>query len=94
MTETLSVRMDSELKKNFNAVCDNLGISMSTMVTMLAKSVTRNHRIPEELCGYDPFYSDSNMKAIDKGLEQIQEGKVHTFTWEEFEEMARKAENG
>lgn len=92
-TETLSIRMDSDLKRNFDRVCSDLGMSMTTAVTMLAKTMTRNNSIPADLCSYDPFYSDSNMKAIEESLEQIKQGKVHAFTWEEFEEMARKAEN-
>lgn len=77
MTETLSVRMDSELKKDFNTVCENLGVSMSTLVTMLAKNVTRYHRIPEDLCEYDPFYSEANMNHLRKIWDDMQTGKAH-----------------
>lgn len=90
--DTLTVRMDPELKERFNSVCNDLGLSMSTAVTLLAKKMTREYRLPFEV-SMDPFYSESNMKALDESIQQLKEGKVHTFTWEEFEEMARKAEN-
>lgn len=34
---TVSVRMDEALKQEFDTVCNDLGLSMSTAVTMLAK---------------------------------------------------------
>ena len=34
---TISVRMDDTLKHEFDRVCNDLGLSMSTAVTILAK---------------------------------------------------------
>ena len=34
---TVSVRMDDTLKKDFDSVCNELGLSMTTAITMLAK---------------------------------------------------------
>lgn len=90
---TLSVRMDAELKQNFDAICDELGMSMSTAVTILAKKMVREQRMPFEVAA-DPFYSELNMRVLDESVQQLKEGKVHTFTWEEFEQMAGEAENG
>jgi len=77
MTETLSVRMDSDLKKDFNTVCENLGVSMSTLITMLAKNVTRTNRIPEDLCVYDPFPSEGTKKYLRKIMHDMDTGKAH-----------------
>ena len=52
---TVSIRMDNELKNNFDHICTELGMSMSTAVTMLAKKMTREQRLPFEL-SVDPFY--------------------------------------
>ena len=38
---TVSIRMDNDLKNNFDHICNELGMSMSTAVTMLAKKMTR-----------------------------------------------------
>ena len=38
---TVSVRMDEALKQEFDTVCNDLGLSMSTAVTMLAKKMAR-----------------------------------------------------
>ena len=53
---TISVRIDSDLKKNFDAVCNDLGLSMTTAITILAKKMSREKRIPFEVA-IDPFYS-------------------------------------
>ncbi|WP_233127844.1 type II toxin-antitoxin system RelB/DinJ family antitoxin [Megasphaera sp. ASD88] len=34
---TISVRMDESLKKEFDRICNDLGLSMTTAITMLAK---------------------------------------------------------
>lgn len=43
---TISVRMDESLKKEFDRICNDLGLSMTTAITMLAKKMTREKRIP------------------------------------------------
>ncbi|MFR5865578.1 MAG: type II toxin-antitoxin system RelB/DinJ family antitoxin [Acutalibacteraceae bacterium] len=34
---TINIRMDEELKKSFENVCDELGLNMSTAMTIFAK---------------------------------------------------------
>ena len=60
---TVSVRMDNNLKKDFNNVCNDLGLSMTTAITMLAKKMTREKRLPFEV-SVDPFYSEQNMAEL------------------------------
>ena len=48
--------------------------------------MSREHRIPFEV-SIDPFYSESNLKSIDKSIEQIKQGKVVVKTMEELETM-------
>ena len=43
---TVSIRMDNDLKNSFDHICNELGMSMSTAVTMLAKKMTREQRLP------------------------------------------------
>ena len=57
---TVSVQMDDTLKKDFDSVCNDLGLSMTTAITMLAKKMAREKRLPFEV-SVDPFYSDENM---------------------------------
>ena len=83
---TVSIRMDNDLKNNFDHICNELGMSMSTAVTMLAKKMTREKRIPFEV-SMDPFYSASNMAALNDSIEEMRQGKTVTRTLEELEAM-------
>ena len=40
---TVSVRMDENLKRDFDEICNELGLSMTTAITMLAKKMTREN---------------------------------------------------
>ena len=84
---TVSIRMDDELKKDFDTICNELGMTMTTAVIMLAKKMSREKRLPFEV-SIDPFYSESNMKALHKSVEQMKAGKTITKTFEELEGLA------
>ena len=84
---TVNVRMDEDLKKSFDQICNELGLSMTTAITMLAKKMTREKRLPFEV-SLDPFYSDANRAALAKSIEQMRQGKTVTKTLEELDEMA------
>lgn len=45
----INIRMDEELKRNFEHVCDELGMNMSTAMTIFAKKMIRERRIPFEV---------------------------------------------
>ena len=83
---TASVRMDENLKRDFDEICNELGLSMTTAITMLAKKMTREKRIPFEV-SMDPFYSASNMAALNDSIEEMRQGKTVTRTLEELEAM-------
>ena len=70
----VSVRVDDEVKRNAEATLNAIGIPMSTAVNVFLKAVAREHRIPFEL-NADPFYSDSNMRHIKRGIEALDAGK-------------------
>ena len=90
MTQTtISVRMDDELKKQFDYVCNELGLSMSTAVTMLAKKMTREKRLPFE-ASIDPFYSHANLEALRMSKEQFRQGKTIVKTMDELDALANE----
>ena len=75
---SVSVRMDDALKRDFDEVCNELGLSMTTAITMLAKKMTREKRLPFEV-SVDPFYSDENMARLRKSIAQMEStgGTIH-----------------
>lgn len=83
----VSVRMDENLKRDFDAICNELGMSMSTVVNVLAKKMTREKRVPFEI-SVDPFFSDLNMQALNESIREKDQGKVVVKTMSELDEMA------
>ncbi|MBP0962447.1 MAG: type II toxin-antitoxin system RelB/DinJ family antitoxin [Oscillospiraceae bacterium] len=84
---TVSIRMDEDLKKDFDSICNDLGMTMSTAVIILAKKMAREKRLPFEV-SIDPFYSESNIKALEESIDQMKNGKTVTKTFEELELLA------
>lgn len=85
---TLSVRMDSDVKKQLDDLCADVGMTTSTAVNMFAKAFIRERRLPFDVVASDPFYSESNMKYLQRSIKQMDEGKVVIKTMDELEEMA------
>ena len=49
-------------------------MNMTTAITIFAKKMTREKRIPFEV-SVDPFYSDSNIAQLRRGVEALNAGK-------------------
>lgn len=73
---TVTIRMDEDLKKSFDCICNELGMTMSTAITMLAKKMTRENRLPFEVA-VDPFYSESNIRYLEGVMGDVKAGKAH-----------------
>ena len=87
MAQTLvNFRIYEETKKEMEKVCDELGMTVTTALNIFIKKMTREKRIPFDV-SIDPFYSKSNMKAINESIKELEEGKVVVKTLEELEAM-------
>lgn len=77
---SVSIRMDADLKKQFEAFCADIGMNMTTAFCVFAKTAVRERRIPFEIrAEKDPFYSDENMKRLRKSVAQMEKtgGTIH-----------------
>ena len=83
----VNIRMDEDVKRGFDQVCDALGITMSTAITILAKKMIREQRIPFEV-SVDPFFSASNTEALLRSKEQLEKGQTTQVTLDALEGMA------
>lgn len=72
----VNFRMDADLKKNMEQTCSELGMSMTTAFTIFAKKVSREKRIPFDV-SVDPFYSESNMRYLEKVAHDVANGEAH-----------------
>lgn len=76
MAQTMiNFRIDESLKKEMEKICREMGMSMTTAFTIFATKVARERRIPFEITA-DPFYSESNMKYLEKVIADIESGKA------------------
>ena len=69
----VNIRMDKELKKQFETFCNDVGMSMTTAFTIFAKKMAREHRIPFEVSA-DPFYSPANLAHLRRGVAALNAG--------------------
>ena len=66
MPQTIvNIRMDEALKRNFDFICDELGMNMSTAITIFAKQVCREKRIPFEIA-LKPTAQEKETKIMTK----------------------------
>ena len=85
-TTNISIRMDKMLKEQADAVFNDMGMSISTAFNIFVRQTLRQGRIPFEIYT-DPFYSKSNMKALEESIAQLEQGKIVVKTMEELEAM-------
>ena len=62
-TTNVNIRMDSNLKQQFEAFCSDMGMSMSTAFNIFAKKAVREYRIPFEIGAEAP--NAETRKAIE-----------------------------
>lgn len=60
---TLSVRMDEEVKRQFDAFCASVGMNASVAVNLFAKAVLRERRIPFEISA-DSFSKGEQLPCL------------------------------
>ncbi len=57
----INIRMDKELKKQFEAFCNSVGMSMTTAFTIYAKKTISENKIPFEI---SPTIPNAETRAL------------------------------
>jgi DNA-damage-inducible protein J len=84
----LSVRIDEDSKRDFDTFCSNVGLNASVAVNIFVQTVLRKRKIPFEITDEtDPFFSESNMRALQKSMKQAENGEIVVKTMAELEAM-------
>lgn len=83
----VNIRMDRELKNQFNAFCRDMGITMTTAFNLFAKKTVREYRIPFEIGG-TPYNSETI-----KALEEVKEMKANPSQGKEYNDVDEMMEN-
>lgn len=70
---SINIRMDSDLKTQFSAFCEDVGLSMSSAFCLFAKAAVRQQKIPFEISA-DPFYSEANLSRLRRAAAEMDAG--------------------
>lgn len=69
----INFRIDEDTKTKAEAALKEMGLNMSSAITMFLTKVAREKRIPFEI-NADPFYSAENMLELRNRIENIKNG--------------------
>ena len=81
----VNFRLDEDDIKRMENVCAELGLSMSAAFTIFAKKVGRENRIPFDV-SVDPFYSESNIRYLEKKMADYKAGRLQLAAHELLED--------
>lgn len=78
---TLSIRLDNKTKDDFAKFCDTIGMSVSTLFSVFAKTVVREQKVPFEISAKndaedDGFYSEANQRYLAELVALDKQGKL------------------
>lgn len=71
---TLSAKVDSENKKEFEQFCEDTGMNVSVCINMFVKDVLRNRRLPFVVTT-DPFYDKEHIAMLEKRVDDMNHGR-------------------
>ena len=83
----INFRVDEDTKRDMELACKEMGLTMTTAFTIFAKKVGKEKRIPFEITADpDPFYSESNIRYLEKKMEDYKAGRLKLAEHELIEE--------
>ena len=92
---TFSVRMDESLKKQFDGLCSDFGMTASTAINVFARAVVRERKIPFEITSpQSNITREKAMQAFMSLRQQAKENNVQDMTLDEINEEIRLARYG
>ncbi|MBQ6776030.1 MAG: type II toxin-antitoxin system RelB/DinJ family antitoxin [Synergistaceae bacterium] len=71
---TVTVSVDNKLKRQAEVLCEEMGLTLSTVYTMLLKAIVRTRSIPFKIQAADPFYSERNQAVLMESIRELDAG--------------------
>ena len=84
----INIRMDENLKKEFDSLCHDFGLTMTTAFTVFAKTVVRRQRIPFEIAKEIP--NSDTIAAIEEV--QVMKKNPNKRLYNNFSELLKEVE--
>lgn len=72
---SLNVKVDPELKREADSLARELGLSLTSAVTVYLKKFVAERRIPFEISA-DPFYRPENIAHLRRVMADLDSGRV------------------
>ena len=92
---TFSVRMEENLKTQFEGLCDSFGMNMNTAFNVFARAVVRERRIPFEICeGKSEVTREGALAAFEAIRAKAIKDGVADMTLEEINAEIAKTRRG
>lgn len=87
---TFSIRMDEKLKKQFDDLCENFGMSATTAFNVFAKAVVRERKIPFEISAAEPEITrEQALEALAILRKQAKDNSIQEMILDEINEEIR-----
>lgn len=92
---TFSVRMDEKLKRQFDDLCSDFGMTASTAINVFARAVVRERKIPFEIVSLEPEITrEKAMQAFMSLRGQSEKNFPQGMSLDEINEEIRRARYG
>lgn len=81
----LNIRIDENLKQEFDALCNDLGLTMTSAINVFAKMAVKRQKIPFEI-SRDISRDISNAETL-AAIEEVQEMKRNPHLYKRFDSV-------
>ena len=88
---SMTVRIDSQLKKQFNELCNEIGMSANTAINVFVKAAVKTRGIPFEIKASQNSDAQDFRKAFYDLRESARKNGLQDMTLEEINEEIRQA---
>ena len=73
---TLQIRLDADLRRDADKLFSAAGLDLSSAVRLFLRQSVIRQRLPFEVIGADPFYSEANQRALADSIRSIEHGEA------------------
>ncbi len=91
---TFSVRMDEDLKRQFDILCADFGMTATTAFNIFARTVVKERKIPFEIQASEEITRASGKKAFYELRAEAKRNGIQDLTLDEINEEIQQARNG
>ena len=90
---TFSVRMDENLKRQFDMLCQEFGMNTTTAINVFARATVRQRKIPFEISAPE-ITREGALTAFESLRNQAKNNGITDLTLDEINEEIRLARKG